>query len=86
MATSDYKVTLYTYHGCPYAHRVHIALKELNLPFEEVYIDLDKPREAWYLQINPVPLPHHLRIDTLSKLTECDSAVSFQLSESLRQR
>lgn len=51
---SGYKVTLYTYHGCPYAHRVHIALGELGVQYEEVTIDLDKPREPWYLQINPV--------------------------------
>jgi len=48
------KITLYTNHGCPYAHRVHIALKELELPYEEVVIDLDKPREPWYLKVNPV--------------------------------
>jgi glutathione S-transferase len=48
------KITLYTNHGCPYAHRVHIALKELDLPYEEVIIDLDKPREPWYLKVNPV--------------------------------
>jgi glutathione S-transferase len=48
------KITLYTNRGCPYAHRVHIALKELELPYEEVIIDLDKPREPWYLKVNPV--------------------------------
>ncbi|GAB7337938.1 hypothetical protein MBLNU457_4321t1 [Dothideomycetes sp. NU457] len=47
------KITLYTNHGCPWAHRAHIALKELGLPYEEVLIDLDKPREPWYLEINP---------------------------------
>jgi len=47
------KFTLYTNHACPYAHRAHIALKELGLPYEEVFIDLDKPREQWYLDINP---------------------------------
>jgi len=53
-------ITLYTNHGCPYAHRAHIALKELKLPYEEIIIDLDKPREPWYLEINPVRLqPHH---------------------------
>jgi len=53
-------ITLYTNHGCPYAHRAHIALKELKLPYEEVIIDLDKPREPWYLEVNPVsPQLHH---------------------------
>jgi len=47
------KITLYTNHGCPWAHRAHIALKELKLSYEEVIIDLGKPREAWYLKINP---------------------------------
>lgn len=48
------KITLYTNHGCPWAHRAHIALKELQLPYEEVIIDLGRPREEWYLEINPV--------------------------------
>jgi len=47
------KITLYTNHGCPYAHRAHIILQELNLPFEEVIIDLDRPRDPWYLEVNP---------------------------------
>jgi len=62
MADSDYKITLYTYHGCPYAHRVHIALNELGLDFTEVPIDLDKPREPWYLQINPRGLVPAIKI------------------------
>ncbi|KAI9706133.1 MAG: hypothetical protein M1836_005539 [Candelina mexicana] len=47
------KITLYTNHLCPWAQRAHIALHELGLPFEEVIIDLSKPREQWYLDINP---------------------------------
>ncbi|GES64645.1 glutathione S-transferase [Aspergillus terreus] len=47
------KITLYTNHLCPWAHRAHIAIKELGLPYEEVIIDLDKPREPWYLEVNP---------------------------------
>jgi len=47
------KITLYTNHRCPWAHRAHIVLKELCLPYEEVIIDLGKPREPWYLEINP---------------------------------
>jgi glutathione S-transferase len=48
------KITLYTNHGCPYAHRAHIVIKELGLPYEEVIIDLSKPRDPSYLEINPV--------------------------------
>jgi glutathione S-transferase len=60
MAEVPYAITLYTYHGCPYAHRVHIALEELGLKFTSVHIDLDVPREPWYLQVNPVrPTPAH---------------------------
>ena len=48
------KMTLYTNHSCPYAHRAHIALHELGLSYDEVIIDLEKPREPWYLDVNPV--------------------------------
>ncbi|KAF2830689.1 thioredoxin-like protein [Ophiobolus disseminans] len=47
------KIKLYTNHRCPWAHRAHIVLKELGLEYDEVIIDLDKPREPWYLEINP---------------------------------
>lgn len=47
------KITLYTNHRCPYAHRAHIVVKELGLKYDEVLIDLDKPREPWYLDVNP---------------------------------
>jgi glutathione S-transferase len=50
-------ITLYTNHRCPWAHRAHIVIKELGLPYDEVIIDLDKPREPWYLDVNPVRLP-----------------------------
>ncbi|KAH0605867.1 uncharacterized protein H6S33_004324 [Morchella sextelata] len=46
-------ITLYTNHACPFAHRAHIALEELGVEFKEVIIDLDTPREPWYLEINP---------------------------------
>lgn len=52
MASSD-KLVLYTNHRCPWAHRAHIALEELGVPFEEVIIDLDTPRTPEYLAINP---------------------------------
>jgi glutathione S-transferase len=56
---SSPKIILYTSHICPWAHRAHIALKELGLPFEEVLIDLSVPREPWYLEINPVCMPSY---------------------------
>jgi hypothetical protein len=43
------EILLYTNHGCPWAHRAHIALAELNLPFKEEIIDLSVPRTAEYL-------------------------------------
>jgi glutaredoxin len=42
-------ILLYTNHSCPWAHRAHIALAELNLPFKEEIIDLSVPRTAEYL-------------------------------------
>ncbi|KAI1451763.1 glutathione S-transferase domain-containing protein [Annulohypoxylon moriforme] len=47
------KIKLYTNHGCPWAHRVHICLSELKLPFEEEIVDLSVPRTPEYLTINP---------------------------------
>ncbi|KAJ5832807.1 hypothetical protein N7474_001118 [Penicillium riverlandense] len=47
------KIILYTNRACPWAHRAHIALRETGLDYEEVGINLDKPREPWYLEINP---------------------------------
>ncbi|KAJ5894208.1 hypothetical protein N7495_005899 [Penicillium taxi] len=47
------KIILYTNRTCPWAHRAHIALKESGLEYEEVTIDLDTPREPWYLKVNP---------------------------------
>jgi glutaredoxin len=57
------KIILYTNRACPWAHRAHIALKESGLDYEEVTIDLTKPREPWYLDVNPVSItkpPIHL--------------------------
>ncbi|KAL2198856.1 thioredoxin-like protein [Corynascus similis CBS 632.67] len=52
MSSQD-KLVLYTNHLCPWAHRAHIALAELGIPYEEVIIDLSVPRTPEYLQINP---------------------------------
>ncbi|KAI5464913.1 thioredoxin-like protein [Mariannaea sp. PMI_226] len=46
-------ITLYTNHRCPWAHRAHIVLTELGIPFKEEIIDLDVPRTPEYLKINP---------------------------------
>lgn len=53
MGSSEDKLILYTNRRCPWAHRAHIALNELKVPFEEVTIDLDTPRTPEYLAINP---------------------------------
>ena len=50
---SSPKLTLYTSRYCPWAHRAQFALHELGLEYEEIIIDLTKPREPWYLEINP---------------------------------
>lgn len=47
------KITLYTAHQCPWAHRSQIVLRELGLEFETVIIDLTVPRTPEYLAINP---------------------------------
>lgn len=47
------KITLYTAHHCPFAHRVQIALRELKLDFETSLVDITVPRTQEYLAINP---------------------------------
>ncbi|GAP90386.2 putative glutathione S-transferase domain-containing protein [Rosellinia necatrix] len=63
MAVAAPKLKLYTNHGCPWAHRAHIALSELGVPFEEEIIDLSVPRTAEYLQVNPRGLVPSLAVD-----------------------
>ncbi|KAK2010438.1 glutathione S-transferase domain-containing protein [Colletotrichum eremochloae] len=63
MSTAAPKIKLYTNHACPWAHRAHIALAELGLPFEEEIIDLSVPRTQEYLQINPRGLVPSLSYD-----------------------
>ena len=45
-------IILYTNHGCPWAHRAHIALSELGLPYKEEIIDLTTPRTKEYLAVS----------------------------------
>lgn len=52
------KLTFYNHRVSPFGHRVLITLKELKLPHEEVHMDLSKPREEWFLKLNPVNTPY----------------------------
>ncbi|KAL2752988.1 hypothetical protein ACRALDRAFT_2088277, partial [Sodiomyces alcalophilus JCM 7366] len=61
--SSSPEIILYTNHGCPWAHRAHIALAELNIPFKEEIIDLKTPRTEAYLKINPRGLVPALSYD-----------------------
>lgn len=63
MGSAADTITLYTNHRCPWAHRAHIVVKELGLKYEEVTIDLDKPREPWYLEVNPRGLVPAIKIN-----------------------
>ncbi|CAJ2512461.1 Uu.00g054760.m01.CDS01 [Anthostomella pinea] len=63
MAAATPKLKLFTNHMCPWAHRAHIALAELRVPFEEEIIDLSKPRTAEYLKINPRGLVPSLAVN-----------------------
>lgn len=47
------KITLYTAHHCPWAYRAQIILRELELEFETVLVDITVPRTPEYLAINP---------------------------------
>lgn len=56
------QITLFTNHGCPWAHRAHITLRALKIPYDEVIIPLDRPREPWYLKVNPRGLVPSIKI------------------------
>lgn len=64
MSSSDLpeppKIKLYTNHGCGWSQRVQITLRELNLAYEEVLMDLDQPRPDWFLKLNPVCMVPHI--------------------------
>lgn len=57
------KISLYTAHHCPWAHRAQIALRELDLEFETVLVDINIPRTSEYLAINPTGLVPALDYD-----------------------
>ncbi|KAH6886955.1 thioredoxin-like protein [Thelonectria olida] len=46
-------IIFYTDRQCPFAHRVYIALAELELPFKEQFVDINVPRTEEYLKVNP---------------------------------
>jgi glutathione S-transferase len=83
-STAAPKITLYTNHACPWAHRAHITLKELGLAYDEVIIDLDTPREEWYLKINPRGLVPSIKYDngTISEILTESGIVSQFLADS----
>jgi glutathione S-transferase len=60
------KLTLYTSKTSVYGQRVNILLHHLQVPFAEVLIPLDRPRELWYLTINPRGLVPALEIEDIA--------------------
>ncbi|KIV98899.1 uncharacterized protein PV09_09345 [Verruconis gallopava] len=63
MASALPKITLYTSDTSVYGHRVSILLLHLRVPYEKVLIPLDRPRERWYLEINPRGLVPALQVE-----------------------
>ncbi|KAJ6605274.1 glutathione S-transferase [Mycena vulgaris] len=47
------QITLYTSAGCPYAHRVELALAEAKVDFTRVEIDLGNKPEWYASKVNP---------------------------------
>jgi glutathione S-transferase len=60
MATGSSVITFYTHPDCTDSHRIHIALKELNLAYEEKVVNPNELKEPWYLDLNPVLLLNNL--------------------------
>ncbi|KAG0303500.1 hypothetical protein BGZ99_002664, partial [Dissophora globulifera] len=62
--TGSEKIVFYNDISCPFAARAVIALAETKHEYEEVYIDLTKPRPDWYLKdINPYGQLPAIKID-----------------------
>lgn len=67
------KLTLISFPTCPYVQRAVITLKEKNVPFEVVYIDLaNKP--DWFLAISPLGKVPVLKVEREGK----EPAVVFE--------
>lgn len=56
------KIIFYTNDVCPWAHRVAILLRELDLPFKKKVIDLAAPRPKTFLELNSVSARSRLRL------------------------
>jgi glutathione S-transferase len=68
--TPPQKLTLYTSKISIFGQRVSIVLHHLKVPFTEVLIPLDRPREPWYLAINPRGMVPALEIEELATGTK----------------
>ncbi|QAU33037.1 glutathione S-transferase family protein [Janthinobacterium sp. 17J80-10] len=56
------KLTLISHALCPYVQRAAIALKEKNIPFERIDIDLRK-KPTWFLAMSPLGKTPVLKVD-----------------------
>ncbi|OMJ28991.1 Glutathione S-transferase omega-1 [Smittium culicis] len=63
------KPTLYNARICPFAHRAVLALREANVQYEQIDIDLENKPE-WYSQVNPLLKVPTLRLPTGEILVE----------------
>ncbi|KAH6684811.1 thioredoxin-like protein [Plectosphaerella plurivora] len=72
------RIILYTAHHCPFAHRVQIAIRELQLPFEEELVDITVPRTKEFLAVNPAGMVPALSYGGML-LTESELIVKFLL-------
>ncbi|ROV97870.1 hypothetical protein VSDG_04961 [Cytospora chrysosperma] len=53
MASTENKLILYTNHTCTWANRANVCLSEIGISFEERIINVDGPRPAEFLALNP---------------------------------
>ncbi|ROW05887.1 hypothetical protein VPNG_08039 [Cytospora leucostoma] len=53
MASTGDKLVLYTNNTCTWANRANVCLTEIGVPFEERIINVDGPRPADFLALNP---------------------------------
>ncbi|OMJ14434.1 Glutathione S-transferase omega-1 [Smittium culicis] len=63
------KITLYHDPTCPFSHRTVLALKETNVDYESIEIDINKKPE-WYSHVNPLLKVPAMRLPTGEILVE----------------